>query len=158
MKSQADITGRWDQFVYLLFLLRFNLEEKMFSPSALLRSEIIVPFSCPLMCAVIKHNKLPYNQSASPWDFNSVTTSSFVTIMGIFNVFSMTSKHYSNCLWDFNCLTVSVDIFINIICMLHWLQYGLAAQELRVQWQDIVVIFHLFCNYMFLTLTRKKNK
>lgn len=111
-----------------------------------------------LCASSLNITKLPYNQSASLWDFNSVTVSSFVTIIGIFNAFPMTSKHYSNCLWNFNCLTGSVAIFINIICMLHWLQYGLAAHELRVQWQCILVIFHLFCNYMFLTLTRKKNK
>lgn len=110
-----------------------------------------------LCASSLNITKLPYNQSASLWDFNSVTVSSFVTIIGIFNAFPMTSKHYSNCLWNFNCLTGSVAIFINIICMLHWLQYGLAAHELRVQWQCILVIFHLFCNYMFLTLTRKKK-
>lgn len=98
---------------------------------------------------------LPYNQPALLWDFNSVTVSTFVTIIGIFNAFSTTSKHYSNCLSNFNCFPGSVDTFINIICMLCWLQYGLVAHEQRVQWQYILVIFHLFCNYVFLTLIRK---
>lgn len=75
-------------FLHLSLFWRFNLEENKFSPSAFLRADITVPFKCQRLHAWLWNvTKLPYTKTRSLRDINSMTISSSVTMISIFNVF-----------------------------------------------------------------------